>query len=95
MFAVVAVLTITLKSACTSHCTAVASVSLTLFESTGEVNVFIQATVWFQVSFTTALSLAFKSKALCVAVDIGKSAIAISCGVPFQLNLPFTVLEFI
>lgn len=95
MFAVVAALTITLKSACTSHCTAAASVSLTLFESTGEVKVLIQAIVWSQVSFTTELSSAFKSKALCAAVDIGKSAIAISCGVPFQLNLPFTVLLFI
>jgi hypothetical protein len=37
----------------------------------------------------------FQLRAVCVAVDIGKSAIAISCGVPFQDNLPFTVLAFI
>jgi hypothetical protein len=52
IFAVVAVLTITVKSACVSHCEAAAEVSLTSFESTGEVKVLIPAIVSFQVVHT-------------------------------------------
>jgi hypothetical protein len=37
----------------------------------------------------------FQLRAVCVAVDIGKSAITTSCGVPFQDNLHLIVLAFI
>jgi hypothetical protein len=55
IFAVVAVLTITVKPACVSHCVAIPLVSLTSFESTGEVKVLIPAIVSFQVVDTFQL----------------------------------------